>query len=72
MSVDNLLRKLRGRTASGRLGPEEYDAVVKLARRLVKSLDDYRETRPEVTDNVVTEAIRMVAKCIAENAGKID
>jgi hypothetical protein len=56
----------------GRRGPEAYAAEVKLAKILIETLGQYKESNPETTDAIAVGAVRMVVKCIDENGGKID
>ena len=73
MGVDNLLGKLIGRTISAsRRSPVEYAAEVGLAKHLIETIGSYKAAHPELTDSMVGDAVRMVVKCIEENAGEID
>jgi hypothetical protein len=73
MSVDRLLANLMGRTMSaGRRGPEAYAAEVKLAKVLIETLGQYKQSNPEITDAIAVGAVRMVVKCIDESGGKIE
>jgi hypothetical protein len=73
MSVDQLLGKLVGRTISAvRRAPGTHTAEVSLAKVLIETLGTYKAAHPELTDAMAVDAVRMVVKCIEENAGKID
>ena len=73
MGVDRLLTHLMGRTMSaGRQSPEVYSAELKLATVLIEMLGSYKAAHPEVTDAMAAGAVRMVVKCIDENAGQIN
>ncbi len=73
MSVDNLLGKLIGRTIdASRRAPETHAAELRLAKALIEAIDRYKTAHPEVTDDMAVAAVRMVVKCIEENAGAIN
>jgi hypothetical protein len=73
MGVENLLGKLVGRTISaGRRPPAAHTAELNLAKTLIETLGSYKATHPEITDAMAGDALRMVVKCIEENAGQIN
>jgi hypothetical protein len=73
MSVDNLLGKLVGRTVSAsRRAPAAHALELNLAKLLIETLGTFKATNPGFTDEMAGSALRMVVKCLDENAGKVD
>jgi hypothetical protein len=74
MSVDNLLGKLVTRTisASRRAPATAHSLELHLAKSLIETLGSFKAAHPEFTDEMASGALRMVVKCIDENAGAIN
>ena len=73
MSVDHLLDKLAFRTlSSGRRPLQAHAAESALAKLLIETLGSYKLAHPQITDEVVADAVRTVLKCIDENDGAIN
>ena len=73
MSVDNLLGKLVGRTISAsRRVPAAHAVELDLAKTLIEVIASYKATHPEFRDDMAANALRMVTKCLDENAGAIN
>jgi hypothetical protein len=73
MSVDNLLNKLAGRTISAsRRAPDAHCLELSLAACLIETLGSFKAAHPEFGDEMAASALRMVVKCVDENAGAIN
>jgi uncharacterized metal-binding protein len=73
MGVDRLLTNLDGRTMPANTqNLQEYSVQVRLAKALIEAIGIYKAKHPDVTDAIAAGAVKMVAKCIDENDGKID
>jgi hypothetical protein len=74
MSVENLLGKLVTRTisVSRRAPAAAHSLELSLAKSLIEALGTFKAAHPEFTDEMATGALRMVGKCLDENAGAIN